>query len=367
MRPESRLTWLLPFLTGALVGCGTGFDPPSEVTTLRVLGVQKDNPMPQPGDRVKLSMLWHDGLVDPLDPEAQARDMKITWWLTEPEPDAAPRGCTNPPSQNFYGCLEMLATAQKFTNDEPTVEIGIAPDILDSLPPPREGQPLIGSTLVFFTICPGEVGFELPREKGDLPLVCRTADGTRLGPDSFMMGYTSLLTYKTEAGEPPITNQNPVVTGFEVRGATLVEDYCIDADCLEPAEALPIDCSGGEDPRCIPACEHDGDAAKCPEVRLEAVVDPESAELDQAAKTFFGREYSEQMWINYYVDRGSVRGEGVRLLNDATTGWNEEHHTEFYAPKEPGPVLVWAVVHDARGGQSWIRTRLQITGEEPAE
>jgi hypothetical protein len=65
------------------------------------------------------------------------------------------------------------------------------------------------------------------------------------------------------------------------------------------------------------------------------------------------------MWLNYYVDGGALRS-GVKLLNDATTGWNEAHGTDFFAPKDPGLVQVWAVAHDNRGGTDFARFSLKV-------
>ena len=47
----------------------------------------------------------------------------------------------------------------------------------------------------------------------------------------------------------------------------------------------------------------------------------------------------------------------VKLLNDGVTGWNDAFEDEYFAPKEPGPVRIWAVVHDNRGGVGWVRVR----------
>ena len=87
-----------------------------------------------------------------------------------------------------------------------------------------------------------------------------------------------------------------------------------------------------------------------------------------------GHALLAQMWVNYYADstriahcvgpsdaRQCPAGEGVAQLNDATLGWREEHGTDLIAPKEPGPVHVWAVVHDNRGGAEWARVRFQIS------
>jgi hypothetical protein len=79
-----------------------------------------------------------------------------------------------------------------------------------------------------------------------------------------------------------------------------------------------------------------------------------SVEDDDIARVAYGHDYEEQMWINYYVSRGSLRSD-VRLLNDATTGLNEEFPTLFYPANSPGPATLWAVVHDNRGGVAWAR------------
>ncbi len=65
------------------------------------------------------------------------------------------------------------------------------------------------------------------------------------------------------------------------------------------------------------------------------------------------------MWIRYYADGGSL-GSQVRLLNDATTGWNNDYGTTFRAPKKKGPMHIWAVVQDNRGGASWVRVPIMV-------
>jgi hypothetical protein len=77
-------------------------------------------------------------------------------------------------------------------------------------------------------------------------------------------------------------------------------------------------------------------------------------EIDEVTERLSGESFGEQMWINYYVDRGSVKS-SARLLNDGASGWNEDFGTDFFAPREAGPVHIWAVVHDNRGGVEWVR------------
>jgi hypothetical protein len=50
----------------------------------------------------------------------------------------------------------------------------------------------------------------------------------------------------------------------------------------------------------------------------------------------------------------------VRLVNDAQTGWNADYGTEFRAPSTKGPMFIWAVVQDSRGGEQWVRQSVII-------
>jgi hypothetical protein len=88
-------------------------------------------------------------------------------------------------------------------------------------------------------------------------------------------------------------------------------------------------------------------------------VDEASAERNTVIEAAEGSEVREQLWVNYYVDRGRLLSE-VKLLNDSTEGWNDEHEAKFIAPKTAGPLTVWAVAHDNRGGTDWARVRLRV-------
>jgi hypothetical protein len=131
----------------------------------------------------------------------------------------------------------------------------------------------------------------------------------------------------------------------------------LEGDVDEDVEPETFDCSAPETAtRCIATCEGDGEA-ECPDIDIAPLIDPTSAERDQLSEDYFERNVSEQLWINYYSDRGGMRS-SVRLLNDATEGWNDEFGVEFWAPSEPGPLSIWAVVHDNRGGAEFVRVKL---------
>src|SRR5262245_54382919 len=79
---RSRLALGLGLL--ALAGCGVEFDPASEISGLRVLAVKKSSPYARPGERVDLSLLWHDSVAGRPPPQ-------IAWVAV----------CENPPADLF--------------------------------------------------------------------------------------------------------------------------------------------------------------------------------------------------------------------------------------------------------------------------
>ncbi len=316
------------------LACGEGFDPASQIRALRVLGVHKDRPYAAPGESVTMRLVYHDG-----SPEAP-RDLSLLW-LT----------CVNPPGDLYWGCFEQFAALAE-AGEAPTIAVGdtltfdVPEDIVTSRPPPAPGNPQYGVGVAFFAICAGELGFEVLDERS-LPLVCRGPTGEPRGPDDFVAGYTMLYSF---AGG--FENENPIVTGFRIGGVD-VEPDCIDAECVE-AESVPPDCDADStDARCLPVC-----AGDCPELEVRPIVDPASAERDEVSAHYFGRDVWEQMWINYYVDGGKLVS-SERLLSDAQTGWYENHGAKFTPPAEAGPVRLWAVVHDNRGGASFVRVTVQ--------
>jgi hypothetical protein len=101
-----------------------------------------------------------------------------------------------------------------------------------------------------------------------------------------------------------------------------------------------------------------GDRDTCPKHTVKLILDERrTREQDGAQSVITGMRLEEQMWINYYTDAGKLEHE-VKLLNDATTGWNEAHSADLRAPLELKPFHVWAVAHDNRGGVQWARVTL---------
>lgn len=330
------------FLGLLLLGCGPGFDPPDQLHSLRVLGVQKDIPYAQIGDTVNLQMLWEDASP------AAGRPVQIAW--------SGP--CFDPAGDLYYSC---------FTR--PSLLAGLASGDTTSFTMPAtyqnaqgSEQPIIraasgennapyGVVYLFFAACAGQLVPIKTTEATAFPLGCQDADGNLLGSDDFVAGYTSVYVFDT------FSNTNPEITGFEFNGEPVDRTaVCLGDECQAVAEAaLPdvdsIDCSVTPS-RCVPTCADDGKSS-CHGYALRPVLDQAAnQEQDSVSAKQLGRNVTEQMWIDYYTDGGGFKT-SVRLLNDATTGWNSDYGTEFYASKEAKISRVWAIVHDNRGGTGW--------------
>jgi hypothetical protein len=445
---------LLALLVVAGLGCGEDFESPDQITSLRVLAVQKDEPYARPGSTVTLRMLWHDGSDDAGSAE---RNVRVSWF----------GGCFNPPGGAYYGCyfdliqvaiahlhpelavvlaegsrrqlaarLDASATEvttaqlldhllrQSGSGDLFRLPIGPADAVL--VPAISPGQPDYGSSFVFFTVCTGELALAQPiaelvplletaraaidaqcvdracaeqiradcpapgqcelqlvedctepgcitrlraaasgleqdgieagstAELEGFPILCQDARGELIGPESYVAGYSQLFIYDE------LTNRNPTIRGFEFDG----HEGCDGLDPLSRAAVVGAQADSA-DPPCaftyadrilVPRCA--GERSECPEYEIKPLfLGPLSRVAEQDPLSAEG--LTEQMWINYYVDRGELSS-GVRLLNDASAGVNADYAAEFRAPAEPGSVRLWAVVHDNRGGMGWVRQSIWV-------
>ena len=330
-------------------GCGPEFDPGNEIKTLRVLGVKKDKPYAQPGDAVNLQLLWHD---------AKGRD--------ESEIQRAfIGGCINPLGDLYYGCFAQQSSA---AGGLPPIGLGddfqvtLPSDIISSRHDLEPGQPRYGLYIVFFAVCAGKIDFDMASSadasgSGGLPLRCLDNEtGKPLGSDDFVVGYTSIYSFEG------ISNQNPAFSvDGDGKGEFLVGDQAVVADCVgeacQLAAPVEVDCDAQPE-RCIDSCADDGDAS-CPNIDVKPAIDQSAnVEKDGVSSMLFGNDVTEQMWVNYYVDRGGISQ--VRLLNDTNSGWNEKYRGQLHAPKAAGPMQVWAVIHDNRGGMEFSRVTLGV-------
>ncbi len=350
--------WLraLPLVSLAVLGCGPDFDPPSELHSLRVLGIQKDMPYADPGQTVHLHMLWEDAS------EHAARSVVVRW--------SGP--CFDPAADLYYACFTDPNLFTGMTGGD-RASFAMPKDIISRRPPPSDAKNArYGIAYVFFAVCAGELVPVPVTEETAFPIGCRDESGKLLGSDDFVAGYVSVYSFQS------FHNDNPFVSGFEFQGRPVASaSFCTDhgsADADDPTgtddcqaragSSAPrdIDC---DDPKqaqlCVPSCAADGDSS-CPAYAIRPTVDKSNVSnqnQDDVSKQLLGRNVGEQMWIDYYTDAGKFKS-AVRLLSDATSGWNDDYGTKYYAPKAPGLARVWALVHDNRGGVGWAGVTLKV-------
>lgn len=330
-----------------LLGCGPDFDPPSELHALRVLGVQKDQPYAEPGQTVNLQMLWQDASA------LAPRPVSVAW--------SAP--CFDPPGDLYYACFsDPTLLGGMLTLGQETTSFVMPSDIISRRPAAaRSNNAEYGVAYVFFALCAGNFVPVPVSEASEFPLGCADAAGKLLGADDFVAGYTAVYSFQG------FSNNNPVLGGFRFNGHDFAADadgVCLGEACRALAGSSPaseVDCADPKQAaRCVPTCKDDGDPS-CPAYGLKPQIDPaasHNSDLDDVSAKLLGRTVGEQMWVNYYSEAGGFKS-SVRLLNDATAGWNDNYGTDFYAPKVAGPFRVWAVAHDNRGGVAWSGITLQ--------
>jgi hypothetical protein len=326
-----------------------GVDPGNEIKSLRVLAVKKDKPYAQPGDEVNLQLLWHD-------PKGR-KDADIQRVFIG--------GCVNPPGDLYYGCFQQFGQSSEPGGLPPIgagdkFKVTLPSDIISSRRDLEPGQSRYGVYIVFFAVCAGTLDFDTEPAaaatgSAGLPVRCLDGDNQPLGSEDFVVGYSTIYSFEG------VSNQNPsFVVDAAGAGEFLVAGKAVPADCVgnscQGLAPVEVDCEATPE-RCVKACADDGDAS-CPAIDVKPGLE-KIIETDDVSTALFGEKTTEQMWINYYLDRGGISE--VRLVNDTKSGWNEKYRGQLRAPKDTGPLQVWAVVHDNRGGMDFARVTLGVT------
>lgn len=389
----ARIGFVLSSAALALSACGVEFDPASRLATLRVVAMGADQPSPLPGTAVKLDALLHDGT------KAAPRALQVGWlW-----------GCYNPLGDTYLFCAVQFAEraqtllgagaaaggaagasgtgaggsasvelpecsatnalglqegfcktslsasdakASSMTFKVPAADAKMAPSTF--VRPATDGSADYGLSTVFFAACAGKL--ELALESGNFPpFQCRSeTTGELLGSDDFVIGYYNLYSYRPGV----LKNTNPKISGFVFDGREVAPD-CIGDACLK-ANSTPEtpDCAS-TDAVCVAACADDGKDT-CPEILMRPALDESIRERDQLAALKGRTEQEETIWVRYLSSAGAFSPD-VKLVNAATAPhWNPAYEGRFRAPKQSGPMFVWAIVQDSRGGASWVRKTVLV-------
>jgi hypothetical protein len=340
---------------GASSCAPTGFLDQSQIESVRILASSADKPYAKPGDTVTVSVLAFD--ARPVKPEPM-----VLYWL--------PFVCENPAADAYYACFAQLAAGGKsggagadggapagspglepgvdltpLLTTGPTFTFQMPADAVTSHPTIAGSATPYGLAIVFNVACAGHI--ELVAFDGNNPqqppIGCFDAQHNALGPDDWVFGFTRVFAYDN------FTNANPVISrvdegpgkGF-VPGAFaggMQNDF--------PAGSL----DGVLD---VPRC-----SGSCPKVPIGPVVPPSSQEDQPQLGAGAPRE---EIWVDFYSTLGTFDSD-TRLLYDpmiGSIGGPTVTDDNFVPPSDPGDGFIWMVVHDDRGGASWVTVPVHV-------
>lgn len=383
MTRTKTLTAIAGFAFAALGGtwlasCGpAAFPDESLIHSVRILATRADHPYATPGETVTLTVLATD--QRPSKPEPM-----VVYWI--PDPFTGKLFCENPLNDAYYGCFipPDAGVSDAGSGDDsashagsgdagsdggghspcalpvpgvdltpclpppgPTLSFSLPEDIVTSHPPPKGAAPAYGLAIVFNMACAGHPEL-LPVDPNNLsvnslPVGCFDKNHNALDADSYVVGYATVYAYEPSAG---ITNENPVIANVLFQGKDLDGGVLGDSSTTQDAGAPE---EGGA---VMPPCT-DSDSNKCPTYSFDVDVPPSSQERDKLDLGSNGQPLGEQIWVDYYSTTGSL-SDDARLLYDPTIGKvTTGTAITFQAPAKATPGILWAVVHDNRGGVAW--------------
>jgi len=365
MRPWRSIRRLIVALCAwTLSSCApSGFQDASLVTSVRILASSADEPYARPGDTVNLTVLADDGRATP-DGGAPLAPMTVYW---------LPFVCENPPNDAYFACFRQIAGGGSSRGadggggaaadggggfaggDGGSIMAGV--DLTPFLPtgstyrftmpadavashPVATGVPVpYGLAILFNVACAGHIEI-VPLDPANanpqqVPIACFDANHNQVGPDDWVFGFTRVYAYAD------VTNANPAVSSIDIQG----QPFAITG--ASPAYATQT----FNTPRC---------AGSCPKVAIGPVVPAASQEVQSQLGP--GDQPKEEIWADFFATFGKF-DDDARLLYDSTRGslgGPSVTDNKFTAPTTPGDGAIWIVVHDNRGGASWVTVPVHV-------
>jgi len=349
---------LVALLVGALVACtAQGFDAQHKVDSVRLFAVRADKPYARPGETVTLEVLLTDQRRD------KPRALKLYW---------IPIVCLNPRDDLYYLCFAPQPDGgspggPRFIPAGPLADAGAGRDggadagglptnPLGSIPTgvdlgpflpqgntfsftmpadaiiPREGIDPYGLAIVFNIACAGKVVIVDRDPAGgpqQVPIQCQDEDGNQLPPSDYVIGISRVYSYATRV------NTNPVV-----------QRVVVDDKDVDPQAGITVE-------RCTTPRRAD-----CQDHKIDVKV-AESSWEENPNDVAGSLQQREQIWATYYTNQGEFTDD-ARLLFDTRKGRVSESDNTYRAPADPAEGTIWAVVHDNRGGASWVVLPLHV-------
>jgi hypothetical protein len=241
----------------------------------------------------------------------------------------------NPQGDDYFACYPALgasfAPGVDLTGALPTGDtwgFTVPADAITSAPAHPGAPDPYGIAFAFVIACAGHVeavtvdtGSQSPVTT---PFGCFDDSHAPLGPGDFVFAFTRVYAFADRR------NANPVIDHLTFGGAP-----------VDPAAGIAVD-------HCTAS-----DASSCPTTDVDTVVPDASWEVDPGSLDPSGGAGHEAVWVDYYVTGGRFAADSV-VLFDAHSGRAPSTGDGYGAPTSPGPQTLWAVVHDTRGGASWI-------------
>ncbi len=317
------------FTFAALCACGINFDPPSDIESVRILAVQANPPYATPGTPVQLSVLAYDGRT------VQTQPMTVAWF---------PEVCFDPIADTYYACYPELAAAFTMLGIQPGQDVTslltpgasfsfqMPSDIITNHKTTLTSDPY-GVALPFVMACAGSVrytGVSTSNISAN-PFGCYDSNGNALDANSFVFAYAMVYSFTDR------TNANPVISNLTANG-----------NPVDPVAGITVThCTSSN-------------MDKCPTTPIDTVVPPSSQEVDPGTLDANGNPLKEEIWVDYYATGGNLLGSGAVILYDPTLGALQSSPTKLTAPPAPAELTLWAIVHDNRGGVSWLQVPLHV-------
>jgi hypothetical protein len=342
----------------------SGFQDAALVTSVRLLASSADEPYAKPGDTVNLQVLAVDGRTNPPVP-------MTVYWL--------PFVCENPPNDAYFGCFAQIAGGGSVVADGGAASSGdgglgfgggdagaakAGVDLTSFLPtgptyrftmpadavsshPLVPGTPVpYGLAIVFNIACAGHIEI-VPLDPNNanpqqVPIGCFDADHNALGPDDWVFGFTRVYAYDD------VANANPTVSSIDSADAGIPDDGGVEG-------AAPSYTSGTLTTHC---------AGNCAKIPIGPVVPSSSWEVQGQLGP--GNQPHEEIWADFYASFGSF-DDDARLIYDSTQGLlggpnvTDNKFTPPSTASDAGTSgHIWIVVHDNRGGASWVTVPVHL-------
>jgi hypothetical protein len=305
---------------GVAAGCSGDLPAASLVDGVRILATSADQPYAKPGESVTLQVLAVDGRAD------RPQPMRVFW---------VPAVCMNPPGDNYFGCYPAMASRFPPGADLSSVLVSgdqwtftMPADAIEAAAPHPGARDPYGTAFAFVIACAGRVetvpGDPSTQSPLTTPFGCFDESNRALGPRDFVFAFTRVYAFADRR------NANPVIGSLTFGGAT-----------VDPVAGITVGhCTASDETR-------------CPKTNLDTIVPDSSWEIDPGALDPSGGQAHEAIWVDYYATGGRFDNDSVALF-DAHSGRAPSSADGYAAPLSPGPRTLWAVVHDTRGGTSWI-------------